>query len=422
MHTAFVAWQHTVTGLVLHVDSERVPVPSLIANLLLGPGGHGLTDDPAIDVLRLEQDLRRYARHVSGEATATAAEIADARDEVTLADAERGLAGLRHRRAALHQLTTLITTHTLWTNRRETARAWIDLLRQFVIDAAVPNGLLADAAAGWQRTPDTPPTVIVYPSEAAFLDADPRRAEAAPWGGPILSGVVFGEMWRRDGDDDDPHAAPLPRSGPWRVGWLPQTGEIYASRRCGYRPEQVWLLATGFHDRERTRSHLLALERHMRQPNSVILAATVLHDEQRRRESEFHGTSSGASRPACPRRHPQPTYEEETMAPRDDNPDTAASPSAEILIELIRQQVAWLQLGTGILRAAGANLSATPDAAGETATRHVRRLASFAITWGGVGGEALDALATTARQAADALAERRPHAPTAAGPDEPTGR
>jgi hypothetical protein len=126
----------------------------------------------------------------------------------------------------------------------------------------------------------------VFGTERAFLDADPRRAAPSWWGTPIPAGVDFGDLWRREGDDDNPDAAPLPRSGPRRLSYLPRTGEVYASRRCGCLPEEVWLLGTEFHGRDSTVTLLLELEDHMRQPNSLILAAHTIHAEQQRRVTE----------------------------------------------------------------------------------------------------------------------------------------
>lgn len=54
--TTYVAWQYSGTGLVLRIADRNVPVPERLAQLLLGDGGRGLTDDPAIDLLRLEQE------------------------------------------------------------------------------------------------------------------------------------------------------------------------------------------------------------------------------------------------------------------------------------------------------------------------------------------------------------------------------
>lgn len=129
--------------------------------------------------------------------------------------------------------------------------------------------------------------MIVFDTESAFLDADPRRAAPAWWGTPIPAGINFGDLWRRDGDDDAPGAAPLPRSGPWRLSYIPGMGEIYASRRCAHLPEKVWLLGKGFHDHDNTVAMLLELEEHMREPNSLILAACTVHAEQRRHPADY---------------------------------------------------------------------------------------------------------------------------------------
>ena len=45
-----------------------------------------------------------------------------------------------------------------------------------------------------------------------------------------------------------------------------------------YLPEQVWLLGTGFGDRELAVALLRGIEPHMREPNSLVLAAQQVHD------------------------------------------------------------------------------------------------------------------------------------------------
>lgn len=280
----YLAWQYHGTGLELRIADRHIQLPEPVTTLLLGDGGHGLTDDPAIDLLRLEHDLRAYTRHLASQIADATEEIAYARDEITLASVEHGLTGRHHRKTALDQLAAAATAHSTLVDHHQTARTWINLVRGFVIDATVPDGLLAEAAAGWQRCPAVPAFVIVFDTERAFLDADPRRAVPAWWGTPVASGIDFGDLWRRDGDDD---AASLPRSGPWRLSYLPTTGEVYATRRGSHLPEQVWLLGSGLDDRDGTIDLLLELEQHMREPNSLILAAYTVHTEQRHRTTEM---------------------------------------------------------------------------------------------------------------------------------------
>ncbi|OLF07285.1 hypothetical protein BU204_35765 [Actinophytocola xanthii] len=83
--------------------------------------------------------------------------------------------------------------------------------------------------------------------------------------------------WRRDGDDDDPYTDEPAVLGPWQLGYIPATGEIYATRRCHYREPQVWLLAAGYTDPNRARQLLATLKRHMGEPNSLLLAAQKAH-------------------------------------------------------------------------------------------------------------------------------------------------
>jgi len=287
-HTAYTAtyltWQHHDTSLRLRADDRRLPVPDLIATLLLDGYGHGLTDDPALDLIRLEQDLRRYACHLANQVQHAADEVAYARDEITLAGVEHGATGRRHLRDAQRQLGCTAAIHTTWVDHHQVARCWIAALRAFVVDAAVPDGLLAQAAAGWQRPPWVPAFVVVYDSERAFLTANPRRGTPAWWGRATIAGIDFGALWRRDGDDDNPDTTPLPRSGPWRLVYLPRTGEACACRRYDHLP--VWLLGTGLHDHDATVTLLSELESHMREPNSLIFAAHKIHAEQQRQAIE----------------------------------------------------------------------------------------------------------------------------------------
>jgi hypothetical protein len=265
-------------------------VPPFIRALLLGGGGHGLTDDPATDLLRLELDLRRYARFLDSNAADAAEEVAYGRDAVTLAESETGLLGRQHRRRAVEYLAAAAVFHRMWTDRHVCVRSWISMVRQFVIDVDAPDGLLAEAAAGWQRHPDVPSFVVVFRTMTAFIADNPSRGDPTWWAyrSSTPGGVPFGQLWRRDGDDDDPRAAPLPRSGPWHVAYLPQTGEVYAVRRAGRRPERVWLLSDGWHEEARITQLLDSLVSHMREPNSIILAARVLYTVRHNHETTGH--------------------------------------------------------------------------------------------------------------------------------------
>jgi hypothetical protein len=150
-------------------------------------------------------------------------------------------------------------------------------LREFVIALDVPDGLLAQARAGWHRNPAQPVYVSTYASETLFVIADPRRANSRPDGGMIIAGELFGVGWRRDGDDDDPHAEEPTVLGPWQLGYIRATREVYATRRCHYLDEEVWLFGRLLADPDITRQLLTNLKHHMREPNSLLRVTQTIH-------------------------------------------------------------------------------------------------------------------------------------------------
>lgn len=143
-----LSWAHNRNSLWLHVADREVAVPTLISTLLLGDAGHGLTDDPAIDLLRLELDLRRYHRSLDDAAATAREEVGYGCDAVTLAAAEVGPDASRHHRLAMTHLATALRWYATCAAQRRCIRSWIKRVRWFVIAAAVPDGLLAEAAAG----------------------------------------------------------------------------------------------------------------------------------------------------------------------------------------------------------------------------------------------------------------------------------
>lgn len=275
-----LSWDHDRGSLWLRVADREVAVPTLISTLLLGDAGHGLTDDPAIDLLRLELDLRRYRRSLDDAAATAREEVGYGCDAVTLAGAEIGSDANRHHRLAMAHLATALRWYATCAAQRRCIQSWIKKIRWFVIGTAVPDGLLAEAAAGWGRPSVRPSFVIVYPTVKEFVAENRARADRPWWGSrSSILGLSFGDAWRRDGDDDDPQAAPLPRTGPWRLAYLPGTGEIIAQRRAGRLPEQIWLLASHWGDVGRATAVLSGLQQRMREPNSLILAAHTLRNE-----------------------------------------------------------------------------------------------------------------------------------------------
>lgn len=276
---ADLAWDHMNGVLRLRVVDRDVVVPGPIAGFLLSETGHGLTDDPAADLLRLELDLRCYARFIDGRVADMVEEMSYGHDSVTLAGGDVGPGRGRHLRLALAYLASAFEMHARYQSSGLHVQAWILQVRQFVIDAAIPSGLLAEASAGWRRSSDRPPFVSAYPTVKDFVAEKPGRAEPQWWAyrGKLPGGVSYGSQWRRDGDDDDRQAAPLPRTGPWHVAYLPRTGEIYAYRRGGRGPEEVWLLGTDWCDRTEVDNLLTTLQKRIREPNSLLLVTQVLH-------------------------------------------------------------------------------------------------------------------------------------------------
>jgi hypothetical protein len=291
-----LSWEYHHSRLLLRVGDRHLLVPGLVTALLFGDAGHGLSDDPSIDLLRLERDLRHYGRFVDEEICETTQRVTHGCKFLMLAYAEGGRKGRRDRRLAREYLAAAAALHAAQTAEQHRIRSWKSQVRQFVIDAGVSGGFLAEAAAGWCRRSDRPEFVPVFATVRDFIEANPDRADPEWWAyRSHMPGTPWGGLWRRDGDDDDPGTAPLPRSGPWRLAYLPQTGEIYACRPAGRKPEEVWLLSTGQHDSAHVTGLLTELRRHIREPNSLILAASVLH------ETRSGPLSSDAARTPNPR-------------------------------------------------------------------------------------------------------------------------
>lgn len=245
-------WHHTTDDtLILEIGHHRAPVPEPVADWLLDSGSSGLSTTPETDLLRLERRLQRLAANL---------------------DAQRD-------------------------NAAATIRTHAALLRRFVIDLQPPDGVLRDAADGWQRDPRVPASVVLFIDIDQFLDADPRRATTADWGGRTIAGIeTFGLGWRRDGDDERQghhnHDDEIALPGPWQIGHIQRNGDIYAIRRGTHLPQQIWLLGTGFDTHHDACDVLIPVMPHMRTPNSLILAANAVHKAQLRRATsrgEPHG-------------------------------------------------------------------------------------------------------------------------------------
>ncbi|WP_460399154.1 hypothetical protein [Actinophytocola sediminis] len=170
-----------------------------------------------------------------------------------------------------------------------------------MIDLQPPDGDLRDAADGWQRDSRVPASVVLFIDVEQFLDADPRRATTADWGGRTIAGIeTFGLGWRRDGDDErqgyNDHDDEVALPGPWQIGHIRRNGDIYAIRRGTSLPQQVWLLGTGFDTHDDVCDVLFPVMPRMRTPNSLILAAHAAHEAQLRRATSRSGVGDPDSK------------------------------------------------------------------------------------------------------------------------------
>jgi hypothetical protein len=302
------------------------PVPIGVMEALTEDGHADLTDDPATDLIRAESRWRLRSAQLEDTTaqlyTVAVAEFADLHTlpptprEVTDRLIEQALDPSQPPTLLRTALDQFVASCRYLSAAQDRVRA----VRGFVIGLALPGvdapaGLLAGVRSGWRRDPAMPRHVAAYASEDVFVAANPRRgftrpARAnrdwlmAPDDGPV-AGEVFGVSWRRDGDDDDTYTDEPAVLGPWQLGYIPATGEIYATRHCHYRDPQVWLLARGYTNPEWTRRVLSNLKRRMGEPNSLLLAARVLrtaaaHEPptagQHRGHRHGHGVGGSATR------------------------------------------------------------------------------------------------------------------------------
>lgn len=263
-------WENTGEGgrLVLHLGKRRTVVPSEIAAMLLDE--ERITSDVAADLLYIEAELRDLDNRLSIRVAGDATEVARARRE--LAGLGQSWFGRGRRAEARTALEEAMRVHAEAGEIHAEIRALTETFRAFVIALDVRDGLLAEAAAGWARSPAVPAGVSVFEDVAYFL-TDTRRATGPRCQASTVGGEVFGELWRRDGDD--PVEQPLARAGCWQVGYIERTGEIYAARRCESRAREVWLLGRNF-SIERAHDTVVPLMPRMQEPNSVILVAETV--------------------------------------------------------------------------------------------------------------------------------------------------
>jgi hypothetical protein len=268
-------WQHTEDGLVIRIGHRADRLPPEVGAWLIGPDGTGTSADVAVDLLTLDGRFSKVVAELTRQVEQAEWSVQERRwDRAEAAGPWWSLPALRRRGQAERALRDAIGHHEDAVSTLKEAWALQHMLREYVIELDAPWGLLAEAARGWQRSTDVPGHVIVFAGEDAFLAGDARRGDGS-FGFSSIVGDVFGQQWRRDGDEED--FEPLERSGPWTIGYIPRTGEIYAARHSGYLPDEVWLLGAGFTDTASAHALLTELEPRMREPNSLLLAAELVH-------------------------------------------------------------------------------------------------------------------------------------------------
>lgn len=284
----WLKWRPCTNGhLRLQVDASADnfaftrTVPVAVMEALTEDGRVDASDDPAADLIRAESRCRLVAAHIE-DTTAQLYKVAlrevsdvlgypPTRTEFTDEFLEQAMDPARPPtllRTALNQFVASCDDLSAAHDRVRAVRAFVLNLDLPGVD--VPVGLLAGARSGWRRDPATPRHVSTYANEKVFVAANPRRGVARTTralhegmnasDGTLLAGETFGVSWRRDGDDDDPYTDEPAVLGPWQLGYIPATGEIYATRHCHYRDPQVWLLARGHTNPEWTRGVLGTLK------------------------------------------------------------------------------------------------------------------------------------------------------------------
>ncbi|UJW28665.1 hypothetical protein L3Q67_25710 [Saccharothrix sp. AJ9571] len=303
-------WHYTKDGLEFRIGHSPDRLPSQVRTWLIGPAGSGISVNAAADLLALDGRFSRVIASLTQQVDQAQRRVHKLRSEREDAAGTWWSTSARRRRDDVDRI--LADANTLHEDALSSLNeAWVlqRLLRRFVIELDAPYGLLAEAARGWRRSPAVPGSVTVFDDESTFLAADSRRGDGAR-GFTRVMGDEFGEQWRRDGDEDD--IDPLDRAGPWTVGYLPRTAEIYAVRRSGYLPGQVWLLGSRFEDVAQAHTLLGSIEWRMREPNSLILAAESVHAVRSL-------PASGQLYPPAPRTH------QAQAAARRGNNDSAAT-------------------------------------------------------------------------------------------------
>ncbi len=280
-----VTWQRRDNCLALRTGQRLTLVPAQLAAHLLKAFPDGL-DDPTDDLLRAEETLRRRAENLRQRSEQLTLLLARKTSRVGELSRVLGVCdgGARHRalderRRLAGDLRELVGEAQQVSDEMHHTDWLIRALRTVVLALDCDDGLLGEAARGWRRSSLRPAWVTeTYASEDAFLDGDARRAVTAGWGGRVTAAEHLTSGWRRDDDEPDPDADPLELAGPWEVGYVSRTGELYALRRCHYRAEELWVLGWGFADGDAARDLLARAQARQREPNSLLWLADLVHD------------------------------------------------------------------------------------------------------------------------------------------------
>jgi hypothetical protein len=136
---------------------------------------------------------------------------------------------------------------------------WLERMFEFVSHAV-------HAFEAGRQLIRAPEGVEVFGSQAAFVAENSHRRVLHDIRPMDAGGMDFGSHWRRFGDDKGSSGR---RTGTWRLSWIEETGEIYATRWDV--ASELWLIAHGFHRKDEVWDLLTPVERRQDEPNSLLL-------------------------------------------------------------------------------------------------------------------------------------------------------
>jgi hypothetical protein len=151
--TTYLSWRHRDDRLDLAVGDRTVALPPLITAYLLGHRDPRVTIHPERDLLAHEHELRRHVDRLAGRAGAALTEAHEYRGATLRAGIGIRQSILDARRVARHHERDAWVAYHRRMYRYLTVAGTLTDLRSWVIDLEVPDGLLAEAAARWQRPP-----------------------------------------------------------------------------------------------------------------------------------------------------------------------------------------------------------------------------------------------------------------------------